>query len=77
MTDIVDKKFYNFEIAKEEIEEIYKGQIENPIIRFDSSPAFVIQKDTFKKMIELNSEYVRESEDFFLLAFFYLILLKK
>jgi len=64
------KKFYNFEITKEEVKEIYKDQIEHPILRLDSDPVFVVQKNNFQKMVKLNSESISKLNDFFLLAIF-------
>lgn len=63
------KKTYNFNITKEMITEIYQKQIKNPIIKFYSDPAFIVQQDTFNKMVEINSEEIRNSKDFFSLRF--------
>lgn len=59
------KNPYNIDLTKETIKEIYKEQIKQPIISFSSKPAFVVQKESFKRMIELNSENIDKSEDFF------------
>lgn len=59
------KKNYNFEITKEMIKEIYREQIEHPIIKFGSDPAFVLQKDSFQKIRKLHSEDIDKSKDFF------------
>lgn len=59
------KQNYSFEITKEAVKEIYENQIKHPIIKIDSNPVFIVQKDAFKKIRELNSEDISKSKDFF------------
>lgn len=56
---------YKFSITKDEIKEIYKNQIEQPIIRFGANPAFVVQKSNYKRIIEQNSKESCENDNFF------------
>lgn len=59
------KQKYKSSITKKDIKEIYKSQIEQPIIRFGADPAFVVQNSNYKRIIEQNLKGLCENDNFF------------
>lgn len=84
---IADSMYYRFEykkqphklcITKETISEIYKKQIKQPLITINSKPMFVVQVDSFERLIEYHSKHNNnEIKDIFSSRFLLLDFIEK